>query len=129
MNMIITLLFVAPIISGCAGLNEWAFKGADKASTLQSISEITRGENGISHIPSYTLLIKVDAFECGSPYLKLCVKSEFDRFDYECLGNKLNGLTKKQIELKALSIPEFNCSEQAWNEKSNNADVASHTGS
>ncbi|QYJ83172.1 hypothetical protein [Shewanella aegiceratis] len=112
-----TLLLVALIISGCATLNEWTFKGSDKTSTLQSISEFSVGENGVSHIPNYTLLTKVDAFKCGNPYLKLCVKSEFDRFDYECLGNNLNGLTKKQIELKALSIPEFNCSEQTWNHK------------
>ncbi|MFV7783381.1 hypothetical protein ACNPKB_06685 [Shewanella marisflavi] len=117
MNMRIILPLAVLIMSACAASNEWVFKGSDEASTIQSISEFTDDENGISHIPSYHLLIKIDAFECGNPYLKLCVKSEFDRFDYECLGNNLNELTKNQIELKALSIPKFNCSEQAWHNK------------
>lgn len=113
MDMRITLTFFVLIISGCVAMDDWNFVGVDQASTIQSITEFTDDENEVTHIPSYHLLKKIDAFECGNPYLKLCIKSSLDNFDYACLGRILNGSTKMQIELKARSIPEFNCSEKA----------------
>jgi hypothetical protein len=117
MNMRIILPFAALIISACAVSDEWFFIGSDKASTLQSISEFIDEQNGIYHISRYRLLTKIDAFECGNPYFKLCVKTSLDNLDYACSGPVLNGLTRMQIELKARSIPEFNCSENAWYNK------------
>ncbi|MFV7771913.1 hypothetical protein [Shewanella marisflavi] len=129
MNMRLVFPLVALIISACAVSDEWVFIGSDKASILKSISEFIDEQNGIYHIPRYRLLTKIDAYECGNPYFKLCVKSTLDTFDYACSGRVLSGLTRMQIELKARSIPEFNCSEKAWYNKSSNTDAASRTGS
>ena len=129
MNMRIIFPLVSLIVSACAVSDEWVFIGSDKASTLQSISEFIDEQNGIYQISRYSLLTKIDAYECGNPYPKLCIKTTLDPTDYACLGRKLNGSTRMQIDSKARSIPEFNCSEKAWYNKSSNTDAASRTGS
>lgn len=50
MNMRMTLLFVALIISSYAASEEWTFSGLDKASTAQSVSEYIDDKNGVSHV-------------------------------------------------------------------------------
>ncbi|WP_156029458.1 hypothetical protein [Shewanella colwelliana] len=108
---------MALIISAYATSGEWTFSGSNEASTAQSVSDFIKDENGVSHIPSYVIVAKIDAFECDNPYLKLCVKQELDILNYSCLGTTLDGLNRKEIELKGSNIPEFNCSEKAWYNK------------
>lgn len=104
MNMRFTLLLVALIISAYAASEEWAFNGSNEASTVISVSNFINDENGVSHIPSFVLIARIDAFECGNPYLKFCVKQELDILNYSCLGATLDGLNRNEIELKGGGI-------------------------
>lgn len=114
MNMRITLLFIVLTISAYAASGEWTFSSSNEASTVQSVSDFINDGNGVSHIPSYVIIAKIDGYECGNPYLKLCVKQELDVLNYSCLGSSLDGLNRKEIELKGSNIPEFNCLEKTW---------------